>query len=265
MPNLKRPLERQVKTLFFDIESSPLIGPVWRRYDTNLIDLHEDWRMLCFSYRWAHQKRVSVVAQCDFDDYDPDRKPWTHMDDRAVVEKLWELLDKCDIAVAHNGDQFDVKKVNGRFLEHGLGPPSPFKTVDTLKVARRRFKLWSNRLDDIGQQLGLGEKAPSSYALWDGCMRGDLRSWRKLRFYCRQDTHLLVAVYLELLPWMTNHPNVALMGGNLEGCRNCGGTDLRRDGWDYTTTRIRERYQCEDCGTWLHATRSLSMITAQYS
>ncbi len=265
MPNLRRPLERQVKTVFFDIETAPIIGAMWRRYDTNMVGTPlQDWRILCFSYRWAHQKQIPVVAQCDFDDYDPEKKPWTHDDDGNVARALWKILDEADIVVAHNSP-FDEKKSNSRFRAHGLGPPSPFKTVDTLKVMRARFKETSNRLGDIGEQWGLGEKAPSSYSLWDGCMHGDLNAWRLMRRYNRQDVHLLIKVYLELLPWMTNHPHLGLMSGRLDGCRNCGEVGLEPAGYDYTATRIRERAKCPKCGAFSHRTKSLAKIAAAYS
>jgi len=265
MPNLQRLKPRVPKVLFFDIETSPIIGTTWKKWDTNVVDIVEDWKMLCFAYRWGHQQTVKVVAQCDMDGYDPTRRPWTHSDDLAVCQALWALFDEADIVVGHNGDQFDVKKANARFLEHRLGPPSPFKTVDTLKVARRGFKLTTNRLDDIGQQLGLGEKAPSSYDLWRGCMAGEAKAWRLMKSYNRQDVHLLIAVYLELLPWMDRHPHMGLLSGELDGCRNCGSLNLTPDGFDYTATRVRQRVRCDDCGAWGKSTTSLPKIAAAYT
>ena len=39
-----------------------------------------------------------------------------------------------------------------------MPPPSPYKTIDTLKIARKYFGFNSSKLDDLGRVLGAGEK-----------------------------------------------------------------------------------------------------------
>ena len=78
--------------------------------------------------------------------------------DYGVVSTIHKLLDETDIVVFHNGDRYDIKRLNTRFIFHGLHQPSPYKSIDTLKVARRKFAFPSNKLTAIGKYLGLGEK-----------------------------------------------------------------------------------------------------------
>ena len=37
------------------------------------------------------------------------------------------------IVVAHNGQAFDIKKINSRLAVHGFDPPSQYKIIDTLE------------------------------------------------------------------------------------------------------------------------------------
>src|SRR5690606_21341820 len=99
-------------------------------------------------------------------------------DDTNLIRDLWKLFDEADILIAHNGDAFDKKKANTRFWAAGLKPPSDYKTIDTLKAARRVFKLDSNRLDAIGEFLRIGGKLPTTgWATWRACIDGDPKAW----------------------------------------------------------------------------------------
>tara|TARA_R110002051_G_scaffold240905_1_gene301287 strand:- start:4 stop:762 length:759 start_codon:yes stop_codon:yes gene_type:complete len=231
------------KILFYDIETAPNLAYVWGQYEQNVIDHEREWYMLCVSYKWDHEKRTKVCSLVDF----PETYAENPENDFHVVEKLWELLNEADIVIAHNGDKFDMRKANARFIKHGLGPASPVKSVDTLKVARRYFMFNSNKLNDVGKHLGLGEKVQTGgFQTWAGCMRGDMKSWKKMIKYAKQDVDLLCKVYLALRPWMTNHPNLNLYTEK-HGCPTCGSHSLMRRGLRYTTVASYQTWQCNDC------------------
>jgi len=59
--------------------------------------------------------------------------------DKYLIKELWDVFDQADIIIAHHGDGFDIKKSNARFVFHNLQPPSPYKSIDTLKIARKYF------------------------------------------------------------------------------------------------------------------------------
>jgi hypothetical protein len=238
--------QRTPKILLFDIETAPNLGYVWGKYEQNVIEYTSEWYMLAWSAKWLGGKQITR-GLIDYEGYEPHGEC-----DKLLVVELHRLIEQADVIVAHNGDKFDIKRSNTRFVENGLKPPEPFRTVDTCKVARRHFGFNSNKLDDLGRRLGVGRKAPTGgFDLWKGCMAGDKKAWNRMKRYNAQDVRLLEAVYLKLLPWITNHPHVGILSDTENGCRNCGGTHLQRRGRLITATGIKPRFQCQDCGTWM--------------
>jgi len=234
------------KILYYDIETAPNMSYVWGQYEQNVIEHEREWYMLCVSYRWEGEKSTKVTSLVDFPaEYKKDPE-----NDYHVVKKLWELLDEADIVVAHNGDRFDMRKANARFVAHGLGPISPVKQIDTLKVAKRYFMFNSNKLDHLGQHLGLGRKvATGGFETWAGCMRGDMKFWKLMVKYAKQDVDLLRNVYMKLRPWMTNHPNLNVYDGG-SNCPTCGSSNLQRRGQRYTQVATYQQWYCNDCSAW---------------
>ncbi len=234
----------QPKVLLFDIETSLSRGyffDLWK--EGNIVEIEASWYMLSFAYKWAHQNKVHVAALPHFPGYL--KAPSC---DKLLVTALHQLLTEADVVVAHNGDKFDIRKANARFIAHGLKPPSPYKTVDTLKIARKHFKFDSNRLDDLGGYLGVGRKQPTTgKALWLGCMSGDLRAWKQMADYNKQDVRLLCRVYDRLKAWHTTHPDLTFFT-RASACPVCQSPKLQKDGFAYLRTGKRQRMECRTCG-----------------
>ena len=231
------------KIAFVDIETAPSLGWVWQKYETNVIDFKTDWYLLSFAVKWAGEKKVKVYGLCDYPGYDKNRE-----DDSKLVDDLWKVFDEADIVIGHNGDSFDIKKSNSRFLTHKLPPPSPYKTVDTLKIARRAFKFDSNKLDDLGRYLGVGRKLPhTGFHLWKGCMNGDPEAWKLMKKYNAHDVELLEQIYFLMRGWSPTHPNV---NKGQTACPKCGSTKVQRRGFSYTLLRQKQRFQCLSCFGW---------------
>jgi hypothetical protein len=231
---------KKPKVLVYDIETSPNLAYVWGKYDQDVIDYEKEWQLLSVAWKWLGEKKAYVKSVKDAKE----------LSDKALCKRLWELFDKADVIVAHNGDQFDQKKVRSRFLFWGFPPPKPFVSVDTRKVARKYFKFNSNKLDDLGAHLGLGRKIRHpGFAMWKGCMAGDTKSFRQMEKYNKQDVILLEKIYLCMRPWMDNHPSVALLRGH-EGCPNCGSKKCIRKGLRATHRTIKQQWVCKDCNSW---------------
>lgn len=170
---------------------------------------------------------------------------------RELVTELWNLFNQADIIIGHNGDKFDIRKSNTRFIEHGLTPPDPYKTIDTLKAARKYFSFNSNKLDDLGRRLGIGRKIKTGgFELWLGCINGDIKAWNLMKKYNRQDVLLLERVYLKLRPWIDNHPNLSILSDRIDACPTCASTHLQSRGMGITQTGSYRRFQCTNCGAW---------------
>ena len=247
MQKHRRP-PKGVKVLVFDIETAPTLGYVWGLWEQNvgLNQIKSNWYILCWAAKWLGEKGVMTSALPDFPLYKRDKE-----NDREVVTALWKLLDEADVVVTQNGDSFDIKKSNSRFIQHGLLPPTPYKTVDTLKVAKKYFKFDSNKLEYLGTALGVGRKLETGgFELWKGCMAGDPKSWRQMVRYNIQDILLTEDVYFKMRPWMTNHPNFNLLIGSVYNCPNCASNRTQKRGYAHTRASTQQRYQCLDCGAW---------------
>jgi len=241
--------KREPKILLFDIETTPNLAWVWGKYQQDVIAFEKDWELLCFAYKWYGRKKVYFERA---DKYQMTGKSA----DKKLCERLQELFDEADIIIGHNGDNFDIKKTHARMIHHEYNPPAPAKTIDTLKIAKNRFKFTSNRLDDLGVFLGLGEKINTGgFPLWKGCMAENKKSWNKMEKYNKQDVILLEKIYERFKPWIPNHPNISLLeGGN--GCPNCGSINVIRQGLRANHKAVQQQWQCKDCNGWYLTAKS---------
>lgn len=230
-----------MKILIFDIETTPLLGYAWSTWKTDIIEVVQDWSMICFAYKWYGTKDKPVFVR------PPQGDSWN---DVEMVKTLWALFDEADILIGHNVDKFDKKKTNAMFARHGLLPPSPTKTIDTLKVARKNFHNSSNSLNNLGKLYNIGTKTGEAgyMKLFKGCMLDDdKRMWSVMKRYNIQDVNLTEQLYRKLLPWISNHP---IDLDNPEGCPNCGSTDVHKRGFQQTRSFRYQRYRCNSCGSW---------------
>lgn len=236
-------VSNEAKILFIDIETSPNLSYMWGHYEQNALAVESYWHLLSFSAKWLGGKSVTK-GLIDYPGYRSDKE-----NDKKLVADIWKLLDEADIVIGHNVNAFDLKKINARFSFHKLLPPSPYKTVDTLTVARRHFAFHSNKLNDLCVFLGVGQKiSTGGFELWKKCMEGDSASWKKMKAYNKNDVDILEKVYLELRPWMS-HPNMGMFSKGIV-CPNCSSDKLQARGFAINKTTKYRRFQCQSCGTW---------------
>ena len=239
------------RILILDIESAPKKAFVWGMWKQNIApnQFISDWYMLTWSAKWLGEKEVYSDKLSNYDLYGLYQE-----NDSKICESLHRLLDDADIVVAHNGDKFDIPSINTRFIDNNINPPSPYKQVDTLKIAKRNFKFTSNRLDFIGNFLGLGGKIETGgMGLWIRCLDGDLSAFEEMEEYNRRDVTLLEDVYLKLRPWDKQHPNVNVyeeVEKDRPKCPKCGSDHIHFRGSYHTNVSAFQRFQCQGCGSW---------------
>lgn len=181
-----------MKTLFLDIETTPLQVYTWGLFDQNIsIDqIIKSTEILCFGARWLGEKKVIF-------------KSVHHDGKEEMLRALHQLMDEADFLVGWNSAAFDHKHINREFLENKMTPPSPTKDLDLMSVTKANFLFPSNKLDYVAQKLGVGAKVKhSGFKLWINCMEGDDKSWVEMKKYQIQDVNLLVELYDILLPWL---------------------------------------------------------------
>jgi hypothetical protein len=233
----------QKRTLLYDIENTPLMSYNWGIYEQNAIRVVQHWYILSFSWKWADEKQIHALALTDFPSFKKNIR-----DDKPLVMELHKLMSQADEVIAHNGNRHDQKKSHTRMIFHGLTPPEPYNQIDTLTAARSKFAFSSNRLDDLGDYLGVGRKVRIHPETWEDCMNGDRKAFEKMKKYNKQDVALLERVYLKLRPWMANHPNLAEQDG-IDRCPRCGSTKLHSAGFKTQVGGLKYRkYQCQNCG-----------------
>ena len=238
------------KILLFDIETTPM--PVWvwdfgKQYvpPTNLVRDDEGkqkvWYVLSWAAKWLYDENVlsDVVT--------PEEA--VTRDDSRVLSSIWKLLDEADIVIAHNGDRFDLRKLNARFILNDMVPPSPYKSIDTLKIARKEFAFSSNKQDFLTKTFGLAEKLDTNFQLWVDCMSGDKDALGNMLRYNERDVIGLEQVYLKLRPYIKNHPNLGvLMDENV--CPSCGSKNIQAsDATYFTSSNEFPVYRCGSCKT----------------
>lgn len=239
-----KPPDNKPKILFFDIETTPNLAWIWRKYEQNALAFEQVTYLLSWSAKWLGGSQITK-GLIDYKGYNKDRT-----NDFALVSELWALLDEADVVVAHNGKSFDVKIVNARFSFWGLSPPKPYKIVDTKTQSKTHFWFTSNSLNDIAEYLGLGTKLThTGFSLWLKCMAGDKKAWALMLKYNAQDIILLEKVYKKLLPYMSNHPNLSSIKESMV-CVRCGSRSLQSRGEVKTLGGVYKRYQCNGCGGW---------------
>jgi hypothetical protein len=239
-----------MKILYWDIETAPMVVATWGLFNQNIgyDAIIKDWYMICAAWRWHGTKKIETVSLLD----DSERFALDISDDYEVTRKLHEVLSEADVLVGHNGDAFDLKKFNARAIYHGFDPLPPIATVDTLKVARKHFKISSNRLDYLGTFLKCGAKVSTPKGLWMRALKGEKAAIKTMVKYNKGDIVLLQNVYDKLLPFINNHPNYNLFSDNLEPvCPKCGSFNMTKQG-TRVATRLgkRQQFKCSDCGGW---------------
>jgi RNase P subunit RPR2 len=230
-----------MKILYLDIETAPTLVWTWSFWPKYLDPAWEveAGKTLCYSALWEGDRTVI---------YDDIRKG-----EERMLKRIHALLDEADAVVHYNGTKFDIPTLNREFVRYGMAPPSHYHQIDLMSTVKGQFKFTSNKLDYICKRLGLGAKTQhKGMSLWFGCMEGNPADWGVMERYNKQDTKLLRKLYKHLLPWIHNHPNVALWkrDASRPTCHNCGSTEVTAKGAQYNTKAASyKRYKCNSCGT----------------
>jgi DNA-directed RNA polymerase subunit RPC12/RpoP len=172
----------------------------------------------------------------------------------TFTEDLAAVLDLADIIVGHNVDSFDLKKINAQLWLEGKPEPSPYKTVDTLKVLRSRMGLESNTLQSACDRAGIVTKVDKyDIEVARAAVAGDVKAQRRIKRYNCGDVAAGEALYERLLPWVKGHPHVNISAAELT-CPRCGSKNLQRMPKDYLAVQIEyAAYRCSDCTGMLRA------------
>lgn len=232
-----------IKILFLDLEIAPTLATVWGLFNQNvgLNQIVGNSYILSWAAKFEGDEETTYSSL----------RLTSH---KRMIREIYKLVCKADVIVGYNLDSFDMKILAKEFAMLDLPPPTPYKTIDLLKVVRKRFRFTSNKLDYIVQMFKLGKKTKhQGHELWLSCMNKSsadyTEAWDKMEEYNCQDVVLTEKLYNKIKGWIPNHPNYSAFV-NDHVCPNCGGVHLQRRGTSLSATLTYQRYQCKDCGKW---------------
>jgi DNA polymerase elongation subunit (family B) len=250
MEKLKGP-----KVLLFDIETAPMLGYVWSLWENNvsLDQLYKDWHVLSWSAKWLDDPPSKIM-------YRDQRNAKKIEDDKDLLKSIWKLLDEADIVITQNGKSFDHKKLNARFILQGMQPPSSYRHIDTMLIAKKHFAFTSNKLEYMSNNLCTIKKLKSKkfpgFTLWLECLAGNRKAWKEMERYNKYDVLSLEELYYKLIPWDSSI-NFNVYHDTTELVCSCGSKHFHSNGYYYTATGKFQRLRCTKCGSEIRGRENL--------
>lgn len=239
---------KPVKVLIFDIETAPMEAYIWGLFNQNisLEMVKQHTTVLSWSAKWLHDPADKVM-------YSDVRHKEDKRDDKELVQLIWSLLDEADVVLTQNGERFDVPKLNYRFAVHGLKPPSSFKHIDTLKIAKKTFGFDSNKLAHMTKlfcekYVKLDHKKYAGSALWTECLKGNMDAFKEMELYNKVDVLSLEELYVDHFMKWDSTLNFASFQEELSFRCNCGSDSFTHKGYVRTKKSKFKRWICDNCG-----------------
>lgn len=229
------------KRLYFDIETAPNIGFFWQsgfKLNIGPQNIIKERAIICICYKWEEDK---VTHSLNWDSKQCDKK---------MLIDFIKVLNTADEIVGHNGDKFDLAWVRTRCLFHGVELFPTYVSIDTLKVARSKFKFNSNKLNYIATFLGIGQKIKTDYDLWKNIvLKKDKKAMDKMIKYCKMDVILLEKVHKALSNHIPAKTHFGVVFGADRGtCPECGSDDLIRNCGRVTASGVKKiMFKCKTC------------------
>ena len=237
------------KVLILDVERLPGITKqfYWDRADLKNRYIHYE--------TVERHPRTTIVCAKWYDSPDVIRlAEWDKGGRKKFLREVHRLMAQADIIVGHNLDAADVPWLAGdMYVEAGLPPLPPFKTIDTLKVLRKQFKSGApfKSLDAFCQILGIPAKSDryDREAMERAVSEKSEADRTRLTDYCAGDVLATQGLLDWLRPHLPNPPALFVDGEDkMTTCHRCG----------FETKPIAKRYianimsysmrRCTNCG-----------------
>lgn len=248
------PIVVEHRILVFDIETAARTAYVWRTGEqwVRQEQLITDSYIISIAWSWLDEEEIHVAHLTPAEA--------KKGNDKRIITEFLKVLDRADYIAGHNITRFDEKEISTRLFKHGMKPLSPSKHLDTLRMARKHFNFNSNKLDDICQWLGIGQKHETGLQLWKDVMKGCPDAMARMAEYNKQDVNINKELLKKLLPFTTLSiklkAKVVVDAGLVEAVRRehecpcCGTVGQNHINSRYTTRAgtLRIYVMCIMCG-----------------
>lgn len=190
------------RIFLFDIETSRIKANLFRAgkqvVSRDWID--KDFYILSWAGKWLFEKETFGDAVTP--------KEARARDDKRIVKRLHNFVKTADFFITYNGDKFDFKKIDWRFLIHNL-PPTRYNSIDLYQKMKERFKGGpvSLAMDYVCKELGYNGKHHTDALLWDEVEAGDKDAIDRMYEYNVNDVWMMEDLYPRVRGWFKTHPN----------------------------------------------------------
>lgn len=231
------------RCLILDIETFGLLVSVWdtgKQY-VNYKQVRKDFSIAAWGAKWLGDSPKKAI-------YEDRRAALEKENDKAILLKLRNLIDKADYVMTQNGINFDWPKIQARLMLNGIEPPSYFQHIDLYKEYKS-VGFTSHSLDYMTdkfckkyKKLHHGDFPGNS--LWDECEKGNLKAWNSMKKYNLHDVLSLEELFENTKQWL---PKVTFkLSKPVTVCHKCGGKQFTRNGQRGKFIRAL----CKGCGEW---------------
>lgn len=231
-----------MKRIFLDIETSPLLVCSWaigRKISLTYENIVSERKIICIGWKIQGESKVHALN-------------WQNGDDKKMLRDFISVINGADELVGHNIRAYDLPWIKARCMFHQIPSMPDYKVVDTLTMARSNFRFACNRLDYLGQFLGLGAKTDTGgFGLWRSVVldksEGDLK---KMVSYCKNDVRLLEKVYDRLVITVPHKTHAGVFAGEPDwSCANCASHKVNVSKTKVSAQGSKKyQMQCRDCG-----------------
>ncbi len=252
----KKAVEKGLKVGYVDIETSPILAWTYPLFKANImhdaieldtkitsIVTKKEGEKECKVYEWEDARGKLLKGK------NQELLKMFYMDDRKMLSSISADLNKFDIIIAQNGDNFDVKIIQWRLNQLNLPPLENIVTLDTLKLSRKSFRPSSHKLDYRSLVYKLGGKIKQDMQACISVAKGDAKTQVARIKYNIKDVNDLQKIFWKELNYY-NFPakilRILRQYVKLEKnfCIKCAHRHQRR----YDITKTRSGFKCQQCG-----------------
>jgi len=239
------------KALVLDIETSPILAYIWELGEqaVSLGQIHTDWHIMAWSAKWLDDPASKIFYK--------DLRGVKNGDDISILKPLWNLLNEADIVITQNGQRFDSRKINARFMLHGMNPPKPYLHIDTYRLVKRVAAFTSNKLEYLTDKFCVEHKKIThglfpGLKLWIECLKGNKKAWDEMKRYNIKDVLSTEELYKRVKAWAPETmPKLYPLTPDQQTCSTCGYLGPMREGRDRVRkSGVYTQSSCPKCGSW---------------